>query len=65
MSDDDFSLGFGGDVRHPDWAREWRVHNWRNYITDELKEMWDTFTDAQKLAIARMAEERASAEDWD
>lgn len=58
-------VGFGGDYINPEWDRVWKVHNWRNYITDELRAMWDTFTPEQKLAIARMAEEQASREEWE
>lgn len=58
-------IGFGGDPINPDWSREWRVHNWRNYITDDLRAMWHTFTDTQKIAIAQMAERQASNEQWD
>ena len=60
-----FSVGFGGDCLEPDWTRAERVHDWRNYISDDLRSLWDTFTVAQKLAIARNAEEAAGREHWD
>lgn len=53
------------DWKDPKWAEQHRVHNWRNYISDELRAMWQTFPDEQKRAIAKSAEERASHEEWD
>lgn len=53
------------DYQHPDWTQQDRVHNWRNYISERLQAMWDTFTDEQKAAIAEGAQEAADREDWD
>lgn len=49
----------------PDWEEDDRVHNWKNYISEEVKAMWDTFTGPQKRALARQAEEEALREEWD
>ena len=49
----------------PQWEDAGRAHDWRNYVSDELRAMWDTFTDAQKIAIGRSADESASEEVWD
>lgn len=49
----------------PDWDGWGRVHNWRNYISEEVRAMWDTFTDEQKAALYRSAEEAAGMEEWD
>ena len=43
----------------------YRVHNWRNYISEEVQAMWATFTAEQKRALARQADAQASAEEWD
>lgn len=53
------------DYYSPDWQSGGRVHEWKNYISEELQAMWVTFTDAQRAAIARSAQINASAEDWD
>lgn len=58
-------LGFGGDHVSPDWVNVHRVHDWRNHISEDVQEMWQTFTEPQKLAIAKMAQARADAEGWD
>ncbi len=53
------------DWDHPRWSEYDRVHGWRNYISDEIEAMWDTFTPIQKRALARQASENASSEHWD
>jgi len=53
------------DWAAPEWDKAGRVHEWKNYISEEVQAMWATFTDAQKQALARQAEETASREEWD
>lgn len=53
------------DFEHPDWEGAGRVCDWRNYISDDLKLMWNDFTLGQKRAIAENADEIASREEWD
>ena len=53
------------DYDHPDWEEAGRVHNWRNHISQELRDMWDAFSIDQKRAIAENADEIASREEWD
>jgi hypothetical protein len=50
---------------NPEWDRAGRVHDWRNYISERVKELWDTFSDEQKLALVEQADEHASNEHWD
>lgn len=61
----DTNIGFGGDYLKPDWENTSRVHDWRNYITDQMKSQWDKFSSEQKRMIAEMADEAASGEQWD
>jgi len=53
------------DWAAPDWASAGRVHEWKNYVSEEVQSMWGTFTDVQKQALARQAEDNASKEEWD
>lgn len=55
----------GIDWQHPSWDEDDRVHNWRNYAPFELREMWESFSDEQKKAIAFALDECASNEHWD
>lgn len=58
-------IGFGGDAINPDWDKAGRVHDWRNYISERVRELWPSFSDEQKIAIAEMADEHAGRENWD
>jgi gas vesicle protein len=53
------------NYKKPEWDKVNKVHDWKNYISKKLADMWDTFTDEQKLAIAENAEEIANNEEWD
>jgi|GEM_PF-2148254 len=53
------------DWKSPNWENARRIHDWRNYISEEIRDMWSTFTDGQKKALAISAEERAGCEIWD
>jgi|WetSurMetagenome_2_1015567.scaffolds.fasta_scaffold232024_3 hypothetical protein len=49
----------------PDWVGAGKAHDWRNYISEEVRLLWNTFTLAQKQALMRQAEEIAGREVWD
>ena len=53
------------DYKNPDWKSAGRVHEWKNYISDPLREIWHSFSDEQKAKIAHSADESASQEEWD
>ena len=52
------------DWEHPRWGTKWKTHNWRNHVTDEVAEMWQSFSAEQKKALARQAQALAEAEEW-
>lgn len=47
------------------WGEGGRVHNWRNYVGEHVRALWETFTDEQKIAIAGDAHDQAGMEHWD
>lgn len=49
----------------PKWDEAGKVHDWRNYISEKLRGMWDTFTIDQKIALVESADETAGNEEWD
>ena len=53
------------DYAEPAWANAARAHEWKNYISDEVRGMWQEFTDKQQASLARQAEENAGRESWD
>ena len=58
-------VGTPQDFEWPIWAHAHRVHEWKNYINDEVRAMWASFTRDQRAALARQAKERADSEDWE
>lgn len=50
---------------NPDWSNKGKVHNWRNYVSDELKRIWPTFTSEQKRVVAEAMRDASDMEDWD
>ena len=50
--DDDFYLP--SDWQNPEWDNVGRVHEWKNYVSDEIADMWETFTDNQKRPLPEM-----------
>lgn len=62
------------DNNHPNYPRDWvnpswnlarRVHDWRNYVWQGVREIWDSFTPEQKYLIALQAQKLADNENWD
>lgn len=50
---------------NPDWENTSRVHDWRNYISEEMQQIWDTFSEEQKRVIYENTESMANREEWD
>lgn len=53
------------DLINPEFDKNERVHDWRNHVPSEIKELWPQLSMETRLAIAFMAEEIASNEEWD
>lgn len=53
------------DWQDPKWDEYDRVHNWRNYASEELQLIWQSFTDKQKQVIASCFNDAADTEVWD
>lgn len=58
-------MSIPSDWEYPEWEVEDRVHNWRNYATNELKAHWQYMTDETKKIVAECLAECASAEEWE
>lgn len=50
---------------HPTWDRAGRVHDWRNYVPEEIRDMWFTFTQIQRKALYETFAKLAANEEWD
>lgn len=53
------------DWENPKWNKLSKCYEWKRYIAAEVQGIWDTFTNEQKQALARMADARADREEWD
>ena len=53
------------DALRPHWSKASKVHDWKNYIGEELRSEWNAFTDRQKMMMAANAQLLADREDWD
>jgi len=53
------------DWQSPKWVECDRVHNWRNYASEDLKLVWCSFTDEQKQIISECLQDCADREEWD
>ncbi|MBV7502118.1 hypothetical protein [Achromobacter sp. ACM05] len=53
------------DYQSPDWGDCGKAHEWKNYVTEEVRGMWHTFSDELKKALARQSEAIADIEEWD
>lgn len=53
------------DYSKPLWNVYEPVHCWRNYVTEDLQDLWPTFTEQQKIALALCFEDLASREEYE
>lgn len=53
------------DYANPDWDNPSKVHDWKNYVTEAVEAIWETFDHTQKKAIASMLQDIADREEWD
>ncbi|WP_170066073.1 hypothetical protein [Novosphingobium guangzhouense] len=53
------------DYVHPQWGEARQVHDWRNHIPEEIRDIWGTFSVGQRAALHAWAEDLADMEEWD
>lgn len=41
------------------------VHNWQNYVSDDMKKEWNNFTIYQRVILGMNAQHFADNEEWD
>ena len=54
-----------GDVLNPDWNEGEHTRDWRKHVGERVRQLWPTFSLAQKIAITLDADDRASDEKWE
>lgn len=51
---------------NPDFvSRQEKVHNWRNYIPECVKDLWNTFNFQSRIMMVIMAKKQANEEEWE
>jgi methionine salvage enolase-phosphatase E1 len=50
---------------HIDWKNRHRIHDWKNYVPDGIKNIWVDLTLNEKLLIYHQSEIQADNEEWD
>ena len=65
MNDNDYLYLSPYDWEHPQWNKGGRVHNWHRYVSDNVKILWNSLTEMQKLALANNFQDIADNEEWD
>lgn len=53
------------ELNSPQFEAAGRIHDWRNYVPDNLHHIWDGLTEETKLVAFLIAENIADKEDWD
>jgi hypothetical protein len=52
-------------LENPQFGSGGRVHNWRRYVPDVLRENWASLQIETRIAIILMAEAQSDGEEWD
>lgn len=52
-------------VTNPDWEHKRKVHDWRNYATEDLRDIWHSLGVTNAVIIFRMLQGIADNEVWD
>jgi hypothetical protein len=49
----------------PHWEQASRVHDWRNYVPNELKPFWSRLSHEARLVLLLVAIEASGREEWE
>ncbi len=52
-------------IDDPGWNKTNKCHDWRNYISSEVQEVWEHLPLLARLVAYLSAEEQAGREEWD
>jgi hypothetical protein len=55
----------GESLRDVDWEGAGRVHDWRNYVPDEVRALWRGLASEARGVAHIIAQDAADAEEWD
>ncbi|WP_306150661.1 hypothetical protein [Roseovarius sp. MMSF_3281] len=53
------------DWCEPDWANAQKVHDWKNYAGERLRDVWPSLSHEAKKAISETLDDVAGREEWE
>lgn len=53
------------DVNNPQFEKAGKIHDWRNYVPQEIENIWENLSLKERILVAFMAEKQATNEEWD
>ena len=53
------------DFENPDFDNPSKIHDWKNYASDRLIELWDDIEIGHRIVIAECLQDIADNEEWD
>lgn len=53
------------DWKDPKWNDAGKVHEWKNYASPWLREVWQSIPHEARKAVAASLDDAASREEWD
>lgn len=61
------TLGFSAtkNILNPEWGNNDRVHDWRNYISTQLQDIWNELSLDARIVAYYIAKNIADREEWD
>lgn len=54
-----------GTLDDPEFDKATLVHDWRNYVPEEIRAVWGQLSKETRAAVFLMADRQASCEEWD
>ena len=52
-------------INNPRWDDTTRVHDWRNYVPENVRCAWLELSEFARAAIIHITDEMANREEWD
>ena len=69
VGSDDLLAAFGKsycDIAEvPAWEKGGKVHDWRNYIPDDIRRLWPRLSQDARVVAVVIADMQAEKEEWD
>jgi len=53
------------DFVDPDWENTQMCHDWKNHVPEDVRVIWNGFTESQKMALSLWARNLADQEEWE